>query len=242
MRRFHRGIVGVTRSVPCALKRNAGSRAWFLILAVRMAAAAFDFANQDSHAIRDVVDRACAKDAAAVAALIEALRPVVRSRVARALARYRRRAFAHDIDDLSQETFAALFVDDCRALRAWDPGRGLVFLRFVGFLAERVAGMMLRARKRDPRAEVPTEADAIARLYDTPGTVAHLEARDELRHLLVQARRRLSATGWNYLQWLILENCPVGVIAQHTGASPDAIYTWRTRIKRVLVEIRRDLI
>lgn len=205
-----------------------------------MEAAAFDFACQDTHAIRDVVDRAIAKDAAAVVLLIEALRPVVRVRVARALTRYRRRAVAHDIDDLSQETFAALFIDDCRALRAWDPGRGLMFLNFVGLLAERVAGMVLRARKRDPRTEVPIEAFSIASLHDALAATSHLEARDELRHLLAQARCRLSATGWSYLQWLIVENFSISAIAQQTGASAEAIYTWRMRIKRILCEIRRE--
>lgn len=205
-----------------------------------MEPAAFDFTCQDTDAIRDVVDRAIARDAAAVAALIDALTPVVRVRVTRVLARYRGRAVAHDIDDLAQETFAALFLDDGRALRAWDPDRGLPFLSFVGFLAERAAGMVLRARKRDPRVEVPTEADFLARLCAARDAPAHLEARDELRHLLVQAQRRLSGTGWNYLQWLVLEGHPVGAIARQTGASPEVIYTWRTRIKRVLLEIRGE--
>lgn len=206
-----------------------------------MEAVALDFACQDSRAIRGAVDRAIAKDTTAVAALIVALKPIVRARVARALARYRRRAFVHDIDDLSQETFAALFVDDCRALRAWDPERGLLFLGFVGFLAERVAGMVLRARKRDPRTEIPTDADFIATLYEAREFATQLEARDELRHLLVLARRRLSETGWRYLQWLILDDRPVGAIARQTGASTDAIYTWRARIRRILLEIRREL-
>lgn len=202
---------------------------------------ATDFACLDPDTVRDALDRAMAKDAIAVASLIEALTPVVRARVARALARCRGRAVSHDIDDLSQETFAALFVDDGRALRAWQPDRGLPFLSFVGFLAGRAAGMALRARKRDPRIEQPTEADSLALFCGARSTTAHLEARDELRHVLGQAQRRLSGTGWSYLQWLLLEDRPVSAVTRETGASADVIYTWRARIKRVLVEIRGEM-
>lgn len=211
----------------------------------RMGLVRVDLACQDTPAIRAVIERAMTGEADALGVLIEGVTPVVRARVARALARHRVRArgrsTASDVDDLVQDTFAALFVDGGRALRAWDPDRGLPFLGFVGLLAERAVGMAMRTRKRDPWLEEPMAADALAILCDAPGGASYLEARDELRHLLVRARQRLSGAGWSYLQWLVLENRPVTAIAEETGATADAIYTWRTRIKRLLHEIRGEL-
>jgi RNA polymerase sigma-70 factor (ECF subfamily) len=196
--------------------------------------------SHDSHAIRNLIDDAIAKDAGALDALVELVTPVVRVRVARVLARRGRRG-SIDIDDLVQETFAHLFVDEGRALRAWDPARGLPFLGFVGLLAERAAKMAMRARKRDPWLEEPTEDDTLSQLGGAPIANAQIEARDELRRLLAVAEQRLSVAGFRYLQWLVLEDRSVDAIVLQTGSTADAVYTWRTRIKRLLNEIRVEL-
>jgi len=185
-----------------------------------------------------------AGDASALAMLVESLAPVVRVRVTRALARRARargRSTVNDVDDLVQDTFALLFRDGARVLRAWDPARGSSFLGFVGLIAERAVGMTLRTSKREPWREEPTDDVALRTLCDAPATAARLEARDELRHLLSRAQSRLSGTGWSYLKWLLLEHRPVDEIALIAGTTPDAIYTWRTRIKRLLLEIRSEL-
>ncbi|HLL25181.1 MAG TPA: hypothetical protein VK427_23765 [Kofleriaceae bacterium] len=198
-----------------------------------------------------------ALDASAIYALLERVRmgdgdagkevfleiaPVVRARVTRALRRRGRgRARSTDVEDLSQETFARLFVGGARALRAWDPARGLPFLGFVGMLTAREVAMALRTRTRDPWFEEPTAADPLSLLCGVDGGGARLEARDELRHVLARARLRLSGAGWSYLTWLVLEDRPVTAIAVETGATHDAIYMWRTRIKRLLCEIHGEL-
>lgn len=195
---------------------------------------------QDAHAIHDLIRGAVARDATSLEYLLRAITPVVRVRVARALARRGRRHSA-EIDDLVQETFVHLFVDDARALRSWDHARGLPFLAFVGLVAERAAMRAMRARKRDPWLEEPTADDALSELGDRPATGAQIEARDELRHLLSRAQQRLTAAGSRYLQWLVVEDRSVSAIMLETGATADVVYTWRTRIKRVLQEIRIEL-
>jgi RNA polymerase sigma factor (sigma-70 family) len=187
----------------------------------------------------DVIRGAIAKDADALALLIESITPVLRVRVARVLARRGRRSSV-EIEDLVQETFAHLFDDDAHALRAWDPKRGS-FLGFVGLLAERAALMSMRARKRDPWIEEPTDDDELSQLGDPPHAGARIEARDELRRLLALAEQRLSISGFRYLQWLVLENRSVSAIMLQTGTTADAVYTWRTRIKRLLQEIRVEI-
>lgn len=60
----------------------------------------------------------------------------------------------------------SLFTDQGRALRAWDPARGLSLENFVGFVAERQIASILRTAKRSPWTEDPTlEGDCCA----TPG-------------------------------------------------------------------------
>jgi RNA polymerase sigma factor (sigma-70 family) len=194
----------------------------------------------DAGEVRALVARARAGDAAARALLVETITPIVRARVARAFARRVRHSSMNDVDDLVQETFAMLFRDGGRALGAWDPDRGLPFLGFVGLLAERAVGMTLRATKRDPWLEEPLEDDALM-AGDETDAASRLVARDELRHLFERARARLTRTGWSYLTWLVLEHRPVQEIARSTGTTHDAIYTWHTRIKRLLHEIRCEL-
>lgn len=189
----------------------------------------------DAGGPRALVARAMAGDVLARADLVATLMPTVRARVARTYA-WRRRSVVNDVDDLVQEAFAMLFRDGGRALVAWDPDRGLPFLAFVGLLTERAVGMTLRARHGD--REEPAQDDAIA---DDTDAEDRLAARDELRRLLERARARLTGTGWSYLTWLVLEHRPVQDIARATGTTPDAIYTWNARIKRLLHEIRGEL-
>src|SRR5262245_46392622 len=113
--------------------------------------------------VQAIIDRAICGDRGAAEQLIAGLAPILRRRIARALGRWRShgRGVHHDLDDLVQQTLAALFDDGGRALRAWNPERGLGFLGFVGLLAEREVGMTMRTRKRNPWAEEPITPDSL---------------------------------------------------------------------------------
>src|SRR5262245_46561893 len=116
--------------------------------------------------LQAIVVRATSGDRGAAERLIESLAPVLRRRIARALARWRSRGRGarHDLEDLVQQTLAALFADGGRPLRAWDPDRGLGFVGFVGLLAEREVGMTMRTRKRNPWTEEPMALDSLSNL------------------------------------------------------------------------------
>jgi hypothetical protein len=75
---------------------------------------------------------------------------VVQSRAARALSRYRPRGrdTRQDVEDLVQEIYLALFEQDGRVLKSWDPDRGLSLRNFV-VSAAAAALLMLRS----PRVE-----------------------------------------------------------------------------------------
>jgi len=195
--------------------------------------------------IRSVVDRAVSGDRDAAMLLIAGIAPVVRTRIARALRRRRAEArgrrLRHDLEDLVQEAFAALFDDGGRALRAWDPARGLGFLAFVGLLADREVAMVMRTRKRNPWTEDPTAHDAFPAPDDADGVAVRLEARDQLRRLAAQVAARLDWRGRRYFQLLVVEDRPVRAVAAATGASPEALYAWRSRLTRLAREVLTEL-
>ena len=191
--------------------------------------------------IRAIVDDATAGDDAAAARLIDLIAPVVRARIARLLA-LRGRGGGPELDDLVQDTLASVFEDRGRALRAWDPARGLGFLGFVGLLAEREVGMAMRTRKRNPWTEEPMTGDSLDRLHGaTAAPVIRIEARDLLRRLFARARTRLTTAGRGVFQLLVVEDRPVGAVAAETGLSADAIYAWRARLTRLLRDTQREL-
>jgi RNA polymerase sigma-70 factor (ECF subfamily) len=185
---------------------------------------------------RAIIDRVVAGDPAAAGALVHHLAPVVRRRIAGVLARRSRRgrSFAPDLDDLVQDTWVALFDRGARALRAWDPARGLDLGGFVGLFAARTAAMRLRTRKTNPWTEDPTTADLLAELGGTAGGVA---ASLEARCLLAQIRARLGAQGRRYFQLLFIDDESVEAAAAAAGTSRDALYAWRSRLTRLAHEL-----
>ncbi len=176
-------------------------------------------------------------DDAALRTLVDAMRPVVRTRVLRALRRRqgsaRGRDVRQDADDLVQDVFAALFAKGGKALRAWDAGRGLSFLGFVGLLAEREVGMRLRTTKRHPWTEDPTADDVLDGALGSMSTFeTYLEARDALARILEQLMRWMTPEGRRYFQLLYVDGQSVQQAAVDAGTSADAVYAWRSRLMK----------
>ena len=183
--------------------------------------------------VKDGLDR----DDAALRCLVDAMRPVVRTRVLRALRRRqagaRGRDVRQDADDLVQDVFAALFAKGAKALRAWEPHRGLSFLGFVGLLAEREVGMRLRTTKRHPWTEDPTSDDVLDGALGSMSTFeTYLETRDALARILEQLMRWMTPEGQRYFQLLYVDGQSVQEVAQHAGTSADAVYAWRSRLMK----------
>jgi DNA-directed RNA polymerase specialized sigma24 family protein len=189
--------------------------------------------------IQSMVDRAISGDRNAAVRLVEGITPVLRIRITRALSRRRGEARGRmlrpDIDDLVQDTLAALFADRGRALRAWDPRRGLSFVEFVGFLAERAVARRMRTRKRNPLTEDPTADVALQALAGpTDAFSIMIEAREQVRRLFARVGELLSPRGLRYFQLLMIDERPVRSVAEETGASTESLYAWRSRVTRLL--------
>jgi hypothetical protein len=68
--------------------------------------------------------------------LVDLLSPLVAERVTVTLWQRRRdRNVWQEVGDLVQDVFVALFQSDAKALRVWDPARGMPLKQFVGMLS-----------------------------------------------------------------------------------------------------------
>lgn len=184
----------------------------------------------------DDLERALAGDPAAILELVDHLTPVIQARVARSLLR-RSHLQAYDVrqevEDLSQEVFVSLFADDARVLRSWDPERGLSLLNFVGFVAERQVASILRTGKRNPWKEDPTLTEELDGMDPAIDPHEAMVSRDGLQRLLRRLEEQLSPLGRRLFDLIYLREHTVAEVACETGLGNDAIYTWRSRLRRL---------
>ncbi|MCH9651167.1 MAG: sigma-70 family RNA polymerase sigma factor [Deltaproteobacteria bacterium] len=191
---------------------------------------------------RAVLERAFVGDALALEALVGRLTPIVARRVVRALVRMGREDLARQRDmtrDLTQDVFLDLFDKGAKILRDWQPSRGMSLENFVGMVAERRT--LGRLGRRHYRV---TETEEIEATPSTPFTGADPEeeavARDDWRQLLDVLERKLSPIGWQMFQLLFVDERSQSEIEQETGLSRDAIYAWRSRLKKSVRAVYRE--
>lgn len=196
-----------------------------------------------------VVHDAIRGDRGALRAFVAAMSPVIQARVVRGLLRRRpareHRDIRQEVEDMTQEVFGALFAHDARALRAWDPERGLSLANFVGLIADRQVVSILRSNRRNPWQDVPEELDDLERGTDPVASAApQLESRRTLELLLDRMREALSPRGLELFQRLYVDEEPIEEVAQVMGMTRDAVYAWRNRVTKIVqrfaAEIRDD--
>jgi DNA-directed RNA polymerase specialized sigma24 family protein len=184
--------------------------------------------------------------ATAIGELVEELSPVVQQRVARALLMGGRRSQGQlraEVEDLCQEVLLALFANDGRVLRDWDPERGLSLKGFVGLVAQRQVLSLLRSRQRSPLSTVPTDpVDLELQLGEgTGGAELSSDARQTLERLSLGLRERLSAAGLEMFYRLYVWEQSLEEVRKETGLSLEALYQWRTRIRKAALEVQAEL-
>jgi RNA polymerase sigma-70 factor (ECF subfamily) len=190
--------------------------------------------------LRPLVAAALAREEAAVAELVRRLTPVIQARVARVvLARGAGAGPAGihaQVEDLTQEVFLTLFAEHARVLASWQPERGLSLENFVGLVARRRALSILRSGRGagwrgDPALDGQREAADDA--APAPGPEARTVSRQELSRLLARLRQELSPLGWHLFDLLFLREHRIEEAGAATGLSRDALYAWRSRLKRL---------
>jgi DNA-directed RNA polymerase specialized sigma24 family protein len=185
-------------------------------------------------------------EASAIASLVDDLTPVVQRRVARALlksGRSRPAELRPEIEDMCQEVLSQLFADDGRLLRSWQPERGLPLPAFVGLIAQRQVLSLLRSRKRSPFSTTPMDPTAIeghARGHGSD-TQHQSEARQHLVLLSLGLQERLSPAGLEMFYRLYVWDQSAEEVSHETGQSVEAIYQWRSRIRKAALDVEREL-
>lgn len=136
---------------------------------------------------------------------------------------------------MSQDVFLALFQTDGKALRAWDPARGMSLESFVGLLAQHQVISILRNGRTSPWREEPTEIEHLEQIGATAATPESVvSSREDLRSLLDRLRENLSPRGMELFQRIIIDEEPIDNLMAATGLSRDAIYQWKTRLHRTI--------
>lgn len=184
-------------------------------------------------------------DEASIEALIHRLTPVIQARVTRSLLRDGRAhssgTFRQVVKDLVQQVFVDLFDQDAKVLRDWNPDRGLSLENFVGLIAERRVCSTLRRLRRNPWTEEPAEDGAL----DGPMQAADPERQARSRQRLALAldgfRAKLSPLGWQVFELLFLFERTVEEVGEITGLSRDAVYAWRSRLRKLAATVAADL-
>ena len=192
----------------------------------------------------DMLQRALGGDRRAIRALVDALTPVVKARVTRVIFRRFRhqRDLRAGVADMTQDVFLALFAADARALRAWDPARGLSLDNYVGLLAVRHALSQHRGGSRVATREVAVTDDELS-AHETseswPETVADRRMRVDAILSLVEAE--LTPQGLRLFRLLFTEGHAIESIGDDVGMTVHALYAWRSRLLKTVRRVAADL-
>lgn len=185
-------------------------------------------------------------DREALRALLARLTPVIQARVVRALLLRQRqglaRAVRQEVEDLTQEVFVALFDQGGRALLAWDPTRGLSLENFVGLVTQRQVASIFRSGRRSPWTEDPTEAEVLAEAQgESPSPEDPVLEADFLDQLLLRFREQATPLALQMFELLWVRELPVASVCEQVGMREDAVYAWRSRLRRTIHALAADL-
>lgn len=200
----------------------------------------------DDDLIQDEVRLALAGDEAALDRLVRRLTPVIQCRVARVLLLRRAgtaagRNIRQEVEDLTQEVFLVLFADGGKVLRSWQPERGLDLLNFVGLVAKLQTASILRSGKRSPWKEDPTLVEDLDQPAPGCGPEEITASREQLELLLDRLAEKLRPLGWHLFDLLFLRELSPEEVIRQTGMSPDAVYKWRSRLRRLACRLRDEM-
>jgi RNA polymerase sigma factor (sigma-70 family) len=194
---------------------------------------------------RELIEQALARRPEAARQLVDRLYPAIQSRVARVLYRAGRasgRNARQEVEDMVQDVFASLFEHDGRALRAWDPARGLPVEQFAALLAERHVVSVLRSGRRSPWTEDPT-LDTTLELKGDPTASPEpaLLSRELLAALLDRLRMALSPLGMHLFELIYVDQREVEEVAVTMKMTADAVYAWRSRLRKLVAALLAEL-
>lgn len=192
---------------------------------------------------RELIRQALAGVPECVRRLVDRLSPVIAKRVAATLWQRRQKDnVPQETADMVQEVFVSLFQADGKALRAWDPARGMSLESFVGLLAQHQVISLLRSGRISAWREEPTESERMdAFSAGTRPPEAIVASRETLRKLLDRVGESLSPRGLELFQRLIIDEEPIDTLGQQVGMTRDALYQWKSRLLRLVRTLSSEM-
>jgi RNA polymerase sigma-70 factor (ECF subfamily) len=113
---------------------------------------------------------------------------------------------------------------------------------FAALLAKRETIQILRSRRTHPWTEDPTQIEDLDRAVESQmGPESITISRDMFKAVAAAVRERLSPRGAQVFDLAFLEGLPLDELCARTGMSADAIYTWKSRISRLVRELLIEL-
>jgi RNA polymerase sigma factor (sigma-70 family) len=194
-----------------------------------------------------LVRRALDGDPTAQNELVALLTPVIQARVARTLLPRRSflaggRSIREQVADLTQDVWVALIDRDWHVLRSWRPEGGLSLANFVGLVAKCQVLSFLRSGRRNPWKEDPSLTDdEIDREAPDRGPEEIVASREQLALLLDRLSESLSPQGWQLFDLIYTQELSQAEVEAASGLSADAVYAWRSRIRRLARRLRDEM-
>jgi RNA polymerase sigma factor (sigma-70 family) len=188
--------------------------------------------------------RALEGEERAVRSMVELFTPIIQARVARILfSRFRReRDLGEAVADATQDVFAALFADGGRALRAWDPARGLSLQNFVGLVAERHALSNLRGGSRTGAREQSATDDELSEVGGADsGPESKVTRRMMFDAVIARVESELTEQGRRLFALLFVDELSIEAICAEVQMTPDAVYAWRSRLLKTVRRISTEI-
>lgn len=135
----------------------------------------------------------------------------------------------------------ALFAHRGATLLRWDPSAGMTLNGFVRLAARRLVISILRSRVRNPfqhKLQDPADFDRAA--APEASLDGLLTSRQALFRLMEQLKASLSPQGLDMFFRLFAWEQSVDRVCQETGLGVEAVYQWRSRLRKVVQQIANE--
>lgn len=181
----------------------------------------------------ELLARALDGDEAALRILVPRLLRVIAARVRRAFAK--RFAVSEEPNDLVQEVWIALLSQDGKALRAYDPDRGVSLEGFVGLISEREIATRLIASSAQKRGGRVRHEPIDERTSETgSGTPEqHVAGHELARRLVAHLEESLPPRGMLVFRYSFTDGLAAEEVAQILGINVQVVYNWQHKIRTI---------
>lgn len=194
--------------------------------------------NRDEHAERVLLANLAALAPQARTQLYEQYGRLVAMCVRRVVRRYTVRLTAHDIEDLIADAWVALFADDCRRVRAFDPSRGYRLSSWIGQIVTNHTIDQLRRRRCHSSLDEIDPHEQLAVNYRTPHDL--LEQR-QAWELTYRALAVMKEDDRRFLIASFHEDRPPAEMARELGVSVNTVYSRRFKVRAKLSRLAARL-